>query len=176
MVSSVFQVFQRAVTTTRRLAALSASKNIASKTIAPKTRRIRVLQASYSRERRPSRCFGNRRFGNYGLTPLNHVEICETPTALVLTAQIPPIPLDQIQVQLTTKTLQIAGEVWERVAIAGYCDLTYPSHQFASRFRLPQKVQFEGFSFTTIGRQLIVTMVKHRPTPAFSIALMAVSR
>jgi HSP20 family molecular chaperone IbpA len=126
---------------TGRFPALSAPKTLATPPgtrIALTTRKIKVIQASHSKELL-------RRFGNYGLTPLDHIEICETPTALVLTAQIPPIPLAQIHVQLTAKTLQITGEILERARSQVIVTSPIPASSLPADFGCPKKCNPRSF-------------------------------
>ncbi|WAL61812.1 Hsp20/alpha crystallin family protein [Thermocoleostomius sinensis] len=88
------------------------------------------------------------------------VEIQETETTLVVTAQIPAIAAENLGIRVAPNALLLWGEQMERVTIEGYCDFSYPAIEFRKLISLPHAVQPETASIRLQANALVLTFLK----------------
>jgi HSP20 family protein len=82
------------------------------------------------------------------------VEIRETLTEIIVTAQVPQIDPENLEIKVGSGSILLWGEQMERVHIEGYCDFSYPALQFHKIISLPHPIQTESikvdFKATTL--------------------------
>lgn len=93
------------------------------------------------------------------------IAIEETETEVIVTAQIPQIAAENVEIRVGLQALLLWGEQMERVKIDGYCDFSYPAVQFRKLIALPHPVQPEAATIEFQTDALILTLLKSVAIP-----------
>lgn len=88
------------------------------------------------------------------------IAIEETETKLIVTAQLPKIAAENLEIRIAPQALLLWGEQMERVTIDGYCDFSYPAVQFRKLIALPHPIQPEAATIEFQANALILTLLK----------------
>jgi HSP20 family protein len=100
--------------------------------------------------------------GPHGWAPA--VDLCETEAAFVLTAELPGLSRDQIDISLQDGRLTVRGRRDARVACEHYHQLERGHGEFARTFALPPHVDADQITADLDGGVLTITVPK-RPEP-----------
>jgi len=96
--------------------------------------------------------------GAHGWAPA--VDLCETATAFVLTAELPGLSRDQVEISLHEGRLTIRGRRDARVTCEHYHQVERGHGEFARSFSLPPHVDASGISAELAAGVLTITVPK----------------
>lgn len=100
--------------------------------------------------------------GPHGWAPA--VDLCETESAFVLTAEVPGLARDAIDISLHDGRLTIRGRREGRTACEHYHQLERGHGEFARTFLLPPQVDAGQIAADLSGGVLTITVPKRVPT------------
>jgi HSP20 family protein len=96
--------------------------------------------------------------GSHGWVPA--VDLCETATAFVITAELPGIPREHIHISVRDGRLTLQGRRDARVACEHYHQVERGHGEFARSFPLPPSVNPDGIVAEMANGVLTVTVPK----------------
>jgi HSP20 family protein len=96
--------------------------------------------------------------GSYGWIPA--VDLCETATAFIITAELPGISRDQVHISVRDGRITLQGRRDARVACEHYHQVERGHGEFARTFTLPPRVDAERIVADLSAGVLTVTVPK----------------
>lgn len=99
--------------------------------------------------------------GPHGWAPA--VDLCETETAFIITAELPGVPRDQIKIDVQEGRLTLQGRRDARVPCEHYHQVERGHGEFARTFALPTTVDAAAITADLSGGVLTITVPKAAP-------------
>jgi HSP20 family molecular chaperone IbpA len=94
------------------------------------------------------------------ITDRSVVDIHETVAEIAISARIPQIDPENLDIKVSKHSILLWGEQMERVKIEGYCDFSYPALQFHKIVPLAHAVVPESIQVDIQQTNLRITLAK----------------